>query len=101
MGEREKQRYARLKEFSDALDDVEYFNRMLGLGQMSTHTANTHLVEVSDDGLTAQYIAVDSGQVTYGHPDGTADEYFTSGLILADLIKEGGGLENLASKASA
>jgi hypothetical protein len=56
---------------------------------MSTHTTNTHLVELSDDGLTAQYLAIDSGQVTYGHPDGTADEYFISGTILADLVKEG------------
>jgi hypothetical protein len=89
VGTREAQRYARLKEYSDALEEVPYSNLALGLGQMSTHTANTHLVELSDDGLTAQYLAIDSGQVTYGHPDGTADEYFTSGTILADLIKEG------------
>jgi len=59
VGERESQRYARLKEYSDALEDVEYSNLNLGLGQMSTHTANTHLVELSDDGLTAQYLAMD------------------------------------------
>ena len=89
VGEREKQRYARLQEYSDALENVEYNNLNLGLGQMATHTANTHMVELSDDGLTAQYLAIDSGQVTYGHPDGTADEYFISGTVVADLIKEG------------
>lgn len=87
--EREKQRYSRLKEYSDAQEKISYSNLNLGLGQMATHTANTHLVEISDDGLTAQYLAIDSGQVTYGHPNSTADEYFISGTIVADLIKEG------------
>jgi hypothetical protein len=86
----EERRYAALKEYSDARDDVEYSSLNLGIGQMQTHTANTHLVELSDDGLTAQYLAIDSGQATFGHPNGTADEYYTSGTILADLIKEDG-----------
>lgn len=86
----EELRYALLKEYSDARSDIEYSSLNLGIGQMCTHTTNTHMVELSDDGLTAQYLAIDSGQVTYGHPDSTADEYYISGTILADLIKEGG-----------
>ncbi len=85
----EQLRYEQLKAYADVRPDVAYSSLNLGKGQMCTHTVNTHLVELSDDGLTAQYLAIDSGQVTYGHPDGTADEYFTSGTVLADLVKEG------------
>lgn len=85
----EEKYYKWLKEYSDARDDVEYSSLNLGIGQMRTHTTNTHLVEVSADGLTAQYCACDNGQVTYGHPDGTANEYYLGGMIFADLVKEG------------
>ncbi len=81
--------YQWLKEYSDAREDVEYSSLNLGIGQMRTHTVNTHLVEISDDGLTAQYCACDNGQVTYGKPDGTADAYYLGGMVFADLIKEG------------
>lgn len=81
--------YSLLKEYSDANSGVEYNSLNLGIGQMRTHTVNTHLVEVSDDGLTAQYCACDCGQVTYGSPDGTAKEYYLGGMVFADLIKEG------------
>ncbi len=87
----EQRLYKRLKEYSDACEDVAYNSLNLGLGFMATHTTNTHLVELADDGLTAQYCACDCGQITFGHPDGSADEYYLGGQIFADLVKEEDG----------
>lgn len=85
----EENEYKKLKEYSDNLADIPCDSLHLGLGQMTTNTVNTPLVELAADGRTAQYLACTSGQKTYGHPDGTADCYFVFGQIFADLVKEG------------
>ena len=85
----EEHLYERLKPYADAGIGVEYSSLNLGLGQMAMYTTNTHLVEVADDGLTAQYCACNNGQITYGRPDG-ADAYYLGGMIFADLAKEDG-----------
>ncbi len=61
-----------------------------GNSVMNAHTYHTVMVELSGDGRTARYLAYDHGHQTDPQPDGTAKGYWTSGHILADLMKEDG-----------
>ena len=61
-----------------------------GNSVMNAHTYHTIMVELSGDGLWARYLAYDHGHQTDPQEDGTAKGYWTSGHILADLIKEDG-----------
>lgn len=84
----EERQYEALQSYVDA-GIAEKSSLDLGLGQMHTFTANTTLVEVADDGMTAQYLALNCGNLSIGHGDGKADDYITNGSYCADLIKEG------------
>jgi hypothetical protein len=48
------------------------------------------MVELAADGKTARYLAYDHGHQTDPQPDGSAKGYWTSGHLLADLMKENG-----------
>ncbi len=65
--------------------DAEYGNSV-----MNGHTVHTVMVELAGDGKTARYLAYDHGHQTDPQDDGTAKGYWTSGHILADLVKEDG-----------
>ena len=62
----------------------------LGNSVMNAHTYHTIMVELAGDGKTARYLAYDHGHQTDPLEDGTAKGYWTSGHILADLVKEEG-----------
>ncbi len=83
-GIREK-RMAQLELVKKSLPDAEYGNSV-----MNAHTYHTVMVELSGDGKTARYLAYDHGHQTDPQADGTAKGYWTSGHILADLVKENG-----------
>ena len=83
-GLREK-RLAQLDTVRKTRPEAEY-----GSGVMNAHTYHTVMVELSGDGKYARYLAYDHGHQTDPQPDGTAKGYWTSGHILADLVKENG-----------
>lgn len=62
----------------------------LGNSVMNAHTYHTVMVELSGDGKTARYLCYDHGHQTDPQEDGTAKGYWTSGHLLADLVKEDG-----------
>ena len=62
----------------------------LGNSVMNAHTYHTIMVELAADGLSARYLAYDHGHQTDPQEDGTAKGYWTSGHMLADLVKEDG-----------
>ncbi|MGI5971452.1 MAG: nuclear transport factor 2 family protein [Oscillospiraceae bacterium] len=88
--DRDKLRYERLKAYCDADPGIEYSSKNLGLGIGAIHTATTPVVNIADDGRTAQYLGYGLNYKAYGKPDGSADAYFDFGLIFADLMKEDG-----------
>ena len=83
-GIREK-RQAQLALVQKTRPDAEYGNSV-----MNAHTYHTVMVELSGDGKYARYLAYDHGHQTDPQPDGTAKGYWTSGHLLADLVKEDG-----------
>ncbi len=84
----EERMYELLRRYSEA-GTAEYSSLDLGIGQMWTFTANTSLVEIADDGITAQYLALNCGNLSIGRGDGTADDYLVNGSYCVDFIKEG------------
>lgn len=78
-------RQAQLELVRKTIPDAQYGNSV-----MNAHTYHTVMVELSGDGKTARYLAYDHGHQTDPQPDGTAKGYWTSGHILADLVKENG-----------
>lgn len=91
VGDREAQRFARLKPYCDADPNLAWVSANLGLGCAAMHTSTTPLVYIADDGKTARYLGYQLGFQANGRPDGDADAYFEFGLIFADLVKEEGG----------
>ncbi len=83
-GIREK-RAEQLKLVQKTRPDAQYGNSV-----MNAHTYHTVMVELSGDGQTARYLAYDHGHQTDPQEDGTAKGYWTSGHLLADLVKENG-----------
>ncbi len=83
-GLREK-RLAQLKMVRAARPDADYGNSV-----MNAHTYHTVMVELAGDGQTARYLAYDHGHQTDPQPDGSAKGYWTTGHLLADLVKENG-----------
>ena len=83
-GIREK-RQAQLKLVQKTRPDAEYGNSV-----MNAHTYHTVMVELSGDGKYARYLAYDHGHQTDPQEGGTAKGYWTSGHLLADLVKEDG-----------
>lgn len=69
---------------------ANYPDAQYGNSVMNAHTYHTVMVELAGDGKTARYLAYDHGHQTDPQPDGTAKGYWTSGHILADLVKEDG-----------
>ena len=61
-----------------------------GTGVMNAHTFHTIMVELSGDGKTARYLCYDHGTQTSPDEDGIPHGYWTSGTLLADLVKEEG-----------
>ncbi len=80
-----EKRAAQLEMVRDSYPDAECGNSV-----MNAHTYHTVMVELSGDGKTARYLAYDHGHQTDPQPDGGAKGYWTSGHILADLVKEDG-----------
>jgi hypothetical protein len=83
-GLREK-REAQLALVRQTRPDAQYGNSV-----MNAHTYHTVMVELAADGKTARYLAYDHGHQTDPQPDGSAKGYWTSGHLLADLMKENG-----------
>lgn len=83
-GIREK-RQAQLELVKKTRPDAQYGNSV-----MNAHTYHTVMVELSGDGKYARYLAYDHGHQTDPQADGTAKGYWTSGHLLADLVKEDG-----------
>lgn len=81
-----EKRGAQLEMVKANYPDAEYGNSV-----MNAHTYHTVMVELAGDGKTARYLAYDHGHQTDPQPDGTAKGYWTSGHILADLVKEEDG----------
>lgn len=65
-------------------------NAEYGNSIMNAHTYHTIMVELSGDGQYGRYLAYDHGHQTDPQEDGTAKGYWTSGHMLADLVKEDG-----------
>ena len=80
-----EKRQAQLELVRKTLPDAAYGNSV-----MNAHTYHTVMVELSGDGKTARYLAYDHGHQTDPQEDGTARGYWTSGHLLADLMKEDG-----------
>lgn len=78
-------RQEQLAAVQQAFPEAQY-----GAGVMNAHTYHTVMVELAADGKTARYLAYDHGTQTDPQPDGSAKGYFTSGHMLADLVKENG-----------
>lgn len=78
-------RLAQLALVQQTRPDAQYGNSV-----MNAHTYHTVMVELSGDGKTARYLAYDHGHQTDPQADGSAKGYWTSGHILADLVKENG-----------
>jgi hypothetical protein len=78
-------RQAQLELVQKTQPDAAYGNSV-----MNAHTYHTVMVELAGDGQTARYLCYDHGHQTDPQPDGTAKGYWTSGHLLADLIKEDG-----------
>ena len=81
----QEKRQAQLELVQKTRPEARYGNSV-----MNAHTYHTVMVELSGDGKTARYLAYDHGHQTDPQEDGSAVGYFTSGHILADLIKENG-----------
>ena len=73
-----------------ALTKKQVPDAQTGNSVMNAHTYHTIMVELSGDGLWARYLAYDHGHQTSPREDGTPKGYWTTGHILADLIKEDG-----------
>lgn len=61
-----------------------------GTGIMNAHTFHTVMIELAGDGKTARYLAYDHGHQTSPDEEGELKGYWTSGHILADVVKEDG-----------
>lgn len=62
----------------------------LGFGTMVFHTANTPLIYIAEDGMTARGMWSCEGQETYGTPDG-GRAYFVQAVLAGDFVKEEDG----------
>jgi hypothetical protein len=60
-------------------------------GSLYLATLNTPLIVIADDGKTAQFCGYECGRLADGNPDGTADDFFTFGLVLVDLVRQSDG----------
>ena len=80
-----EKRAAQLKLVQAEKPDAE-----VGCSVMNAHTYHTLMLELAGDGKTCRYLAYDHGTQTDPQPEGGAKGYFTSGHMLADLVKENG-----------
>jgi hypothetical protein len=79
-----EKRQAQLELVQKTRPQAEYGNSV-----MNAHTYHTVMVELAGDGKSARYLCYDHGHQTDPQEDGTAKGYWTSGHLLADLVKEG------------
>lgn len=89
--EHEARRAARLDACKAADPSGSWANAGLDHGSVYFATLNTPLIVLSGDGKTAQFIGYECGRLADGNPDGTADDYFTFGLVMADLARQSDG----------
>ena len=86
---KEVQDEATLKLMAKANPSIEVKKENFQLGALLMHSLTTPLVQVADDGKTAQGMWYSLGQVTNAGPDGTASGSWMHERYAVDFIKEG------------
>lgn len=86
----DEEMYANLKKYSEADPSIEYCKENLGYGCMSIMPINTPLIQIAENGLTAQGLWYCIGQFTMGSPDGTTEGKWQCQRVAADFVKEDG-----------
>lgn len=87
-------RYRRVKAalaaFREVHPEIEDKPENYGIGEMVMHQLTTPVIEIAEDGLTAQGAWYTPGNATFSEPDGTVEAYWMYERYGMDFIKEDG-----------